>query len=180
MGYILPKKMLPDEFKVNRSNQLNLNGESWISLSQKTLYDDFYGDINPSSFECHVHNHMCAVIDSNIEDKKIVNHILYDYYGSRYINDLIDDNSEERYSTFMDEVQTRKPVSVTSFLAIGYPLKYYQSCKKDSKEIKKELEYIKEILEIKSLNLPVIDSSYYDFADNKENIEKNTILILHK
>ena len=177
-GYILPRKMLPDKFQVKRSFRFDFNCQSWISLSQKSLYDDYYEDCNPSAFERYIYNHLCAVIDSDIEDKRIVNHIFYDYYGPESLNNLISDQNKDRYSTYMDEVQTSVPIPIDKFLAIGYPKKYYQSNDKNPEEIKKELQLIRTILDKKAVDLPIIDSSIYDFADTKEDIEKSKILVL--
>ncbi len=177
-GYILPKKMLPDEFKVVRNQQFDFNCQSWVSLSQKSLYDDYYEDCNPSSFERFVYNHLCAVIDNNIDGINLVNHIFYDYYGPTGLVNIVSDESEERYSTYMDEVQTRIPVPTDKFLAIGYPLKHYQRNNKDLDEIRKELLLLRSTLDNKNLKIPIVDSSNYDFADTREDIKKNKILVL--
>lgn len=173
-GYILPKKMLPDNFKVYRKKQLDLNGISWISLSQKSLYDDYLGEINPSSFDTHIYNHPCIVINPNIEGKVLTSHILYDYYGPDYLKSLLNDESNDRYSTYMDEVQTNIPIPINKFLAVGYPIDYFKN-NKSSKEIKSDIEIIKKLIKSAKLDIPIVDSSNYEFADNKEKIKKYTI-----
>jgi hypothetical protein len=177
-GYILPRKMLPDRFKVERKPQFDFNCQSWISLSQKSLYDDYYGDSNPSAFDNFIYNHLCAVIDNDIEGLNIANHIFYDYYGPDALNNLVSDNSNDRYSTYMDEVQTNIPIPIDKFIAIGYPFNYFVNNNRSKEDLRKELGLIKSLLNCKSFEIPIIDSSFYDFADTKEDIEKHKILEL--
>ena len=175
VGFILPKKMLANKYKVNRENQLDLNGQSWISLCQKSIYDDSLGDISPSSFDEHILNHISVVIEESIDNKTYPSHIIYDYYGPEYIRNLIDDNSDNRYSTYSDEIQTNKPISIKKFIAIGYPKLFLLSKNKKETEVKSNIRLIKDTLDEKKLYIPVIDSSYYDFADDQEKIKKYTI-----
>ena len=172
-GYILPKRMLKDEFKIERKNQIDFTGQNWISLSQKSLYDEYYAEDSPSMFDVHVYNHPCVVIDPSIEGLKYPTFLLYDEYNPDYIKSLIDDNSNERYSVYSDELQTNIPIPTSKFLAIGYPKEHYIEEKKEN--YKKELEDLKDTLLELNLNIPVVDSSYYDFADTKEKIKEYKI-----
>lgn len=174
-GFILPKKMLPDRFSVNRENQLDLNGQSWISLSQKSLYDDYYESVSTSAFDFHVRNHICIVIHPGIEGINYTNFLLYDYYGPQYVRGMVNDDSEDRYSTYMDEVQTRIPIPTSKFIAIGYPKVFL--IKRDRKRnIENELQRIKGKLDEKGLVIPIVDSSYEDFADDMECIKRMTLM----
>lgn len=173
-GFILPKKMLPDSFKIDRKDELDLTGKSWISLCQKTLYDDFYKETNPSAFEVDIFNHICAVIDNNIDGLHYTNHLLLDFFGPKYIMSMVKDDSEERYSTYLDEVQTKNPVPTSKFIAIGYPKSFFEE--HDTKRnVTNELDILAKKLKEKNLNIPIVDSSYYDFADDEEQIKKLTI-----
>lgn len=172
-GYILPKKMLSENFKVERKNQIDFVGQNWISLAQKSLYDEYYAEVSPSIFDTHVHNHPCIVIDPSIEGIKYPTFLCYDEYGPDYIKSLINDESNTRYSIYTDELQTNIPVPTSKFLAIGYPKEHYIETKKENYQ--EELGRLRNALLESNLNIPIIDSSYYDFADNKEKIKKHKI-----
>lgn len=166
-GYIFPKNMLSDKYKIDRSISLDLNGNCWISLGQKSLIDDYYRETCPNSFDDFIYNHLCIVVNPNIEGIRYTNHIWYDSMSHDDIIELISDESIIRYSTLMDEVQTNKPISTRDFIAIGYP--------QNRSNRKKELEELKETLLKQQLPIPVVDSSRYDFADDVSKIKKYTL-----
>ena len=171
-GYILPRKDLEEKYRYKNIDEVDLNGNEWISLSQKSLYDEYMGSLSLSSFYRFSYNHLCFVIKNNFKDIHYTNFIDFDLYGSAFFKSMVKDDSNERYSSFMDEVQTNIPIPRSDFLAIGYPKKAFQ----EKCDVKKDLRMIKEILENTNTDIPIVDSSYYDFADNKEKIKKYTIV----
>ncbi|MBR1385401.1 MAG: hypothetical protein IJ568_01080 [Bacilli bacterium] len=166
VGYVLPNKMLEKEFRNNNKEELSTSGNSWICVTQKSLYDDYYGENCPSTFDLYIYNHPCIVIDNNIKGIKYPTQIVIDFYGREYLEKLIKDDSEERYSPFMDELQTNIPIPKDKFLAIGYPTKYYNG---------KYLSEIEKTLKNANLDIPIVDSSIYEFADSYDNIKKYTL-----
>ena len=172
-GYILPKKELASQFKVDRTHELDLNGQSWISLCQKSIFDDSVEEISHSSFDSFVYKNLCFVFDYNVDGIVYPNHMIYDFYGPKYIRSLVDDESSTRVSTYSDEVQTSIKIPVSKSIAIGYPKAYLSSSDCD---VASQLMKIRKALCESKLDVPIVDSSYYDFADTKENIKKYTIL----
>ena len=172
-GYILPKKDLKDKYKVVRNEELDLNGQKWISLCQKSIYDESYAEISPSSFDSFIYKKYCIIFNNDIEGLTYTTHLIYDFYGAKYLKERAKDDSNTRVSTFSDEVQTSIKVPIKKSIALGYPKTYLESQQKDTK---KELELIKEELLKHEYTIPIIDSSFYDFADDEEQIKKNTII----
>ena len=171
-GYVLPKKELSSQFKVDRTNELDLNGQSWISLCQKSLFDDSFDDVSHSSFDSFIHKNLCLVFNFNIDGIVYPNFLVYDFYGSKCIRSLVNDESRNRVSTFSDEVQTSVKIPVSKAIALGYPMDYLSSLDYD---VASQIKEIRKTLCESKLDIPVVDSSYYDFADTKENIKKYTI-----
>lgn len=174
-GFILPKKMLGEQYKIERKDQLDLTGDSWISFCQKSIYDENFAEISPSSFDRHVFNHMCAVVDFPIDNLEYTIHRIYDHYGPEFFKRVVQDNNRTRYSVYSDEVQTDKPVPTSKFLAIGYPREFFLSQDKTEEQVQKELKLIRDCLDEQQLPIPIIDSSHYDFADTMAHIKKYTI-----
>ncbi len=172
-GYILPRKMLGEKYRPNRGTKLDLNGESWISLCQKSLYDDTYADIYPSSFEMLVKDNLSVVISPDIEGINYPNFVSYDELGPSAIKSLIRDDSPTRYSTYLDEVQTNIPIPTSKFIAIGYPKEHLEEL--HERNTKEEIDAIRKVLDEENLSIPVIDSSSYEFADTEEKIKKLVI-----
>lgn len=169
-GYIVKRKDLENKYISKDKNESDFNGENWISLSQKSLYDSYYGSPRLSSFDRFVYNHLCIVIKNNYKNLVYTNFVDFDMYSSSYFK-KIQEEGNERYSTFMDEVQTKENIPISEFIAIGYPTKYF----KYRKDVSSDIELIKNTLNEKKLLIPVIDSSFYDFADTEEKIKKYTL-----
>lgn len=180
-GFIVPRKMLGEKYKTERTGKLDLTGDSWIDLCQKSLYDDSYGDISPSKFDIQILNHMCAVLEHPLEGIQYPTHLIYDICGPEEVQSKIKDDSTERYSVFLDEVQTNVPVPTSKFTAIGYPRDFLLSESKEygpvktTEQVKEELEALRQALVEGNLTIPIVDSSYWDFADDKERIRRYTI-----
>ena len=101
------------------------NGDSHISLVQKTLMtDDMYKHFR-SSYNELIQGSLCAVISPEIEG------IVYpNYFDCEYDTSfIISDDSTERYSYYLDEIQTAVPIPTSKFLAIGYPMTHFKTKK---------------------------------------------------
>lgn len=162
-GYILPRTMLNG--KVTDHNNI-FNGNSWISISQKSLYDPAHMREFRDSYSEWIVNNLCIVINPKINDIRYTNYIDSDEFYPEERKRLVKDESDTRYSYYIDEVQTRHPIFIDDFIAIGYPLERFKATK-SKEEIDKDLETIYSMLEQKGLNIPVLDSSIESFADNE-------------
>ena len=169
-GYIVKRSNLDDKYNSKNINEIDFNGENYISLSQKSLYDPYYGIPRLSSFDRFIYNHLCFVIKNNFKNLVYTNFADFDMYSSNYFKEILK-KDKERYSSFMDEVQTNVNISKEDFLAIGYPVKYF----KYRTNIDNEIALIKKNLEEANLKIPIVDSSFYDFADTEEHIKKYTL-----
>ncbi len=183
-GYILPKKMLEGDFKVEANWTVDTTGKSWIALSQKVLIDremlSYLGeDSNNKSvaYDNFIENHLCIVIDKDYNSNNLSypQWLRHSVYGPEEIEAKIKDDSDDRYSPCIDEVQTRKPISIKHFIAIGYPKTYLESKGIDTE---KELKLIRDVLIEHNAFIPVCDSSNYDFADNYECIKKYDLKLI--
>ncbi len=172
-GYILPKKELHGEYKVERNNELNLNGEKWISLCQKSLFDESFDWISPSSFESFIYKNYCIVFENNIEGLTYTTHMIYDFYGPKAIQELAKDDFKNRVSTYSDEVQTKVKIPMNKSIALGVPKDVLEL---KGIDVKSQLKLIKEALNKFEYDIPIINSSYYDFADDEDKIKKYTII----
>jgi len=168
-GFILPRK----DIKETLENETNLyNGENWISLCQKSLADDFMARRYTTSYDEIIYNNLCVVIDSNLKDVVDTIYIPSDYFYEDMRKKLVYDQSRVRYSSFIDEVQTDEPISIKNFLAIGYPLNRF----KEKETIEHNIEELEKKLEQAGLNIPILNSSMYDFGDSKEHFELSKII----
>lgn len=162
-GYILPRAMLNGT--VTDCNNI-FNGNRWISISQKSLYDPSCMREFRDSYSEWIANNLCIVLNPNIKDIRYTNYIDSDEFYPEERRRLVKDESDTRYSYYIDEVQTKSPIFIDDFLAIGYPLERFKFIK-SQQEIEEDLETIYSMLEQKGLNIPVLDSSTYSFADNE-------------
>ena len=169
-GYIVKRSNLEDKYKSKDIDEIDFNGENYISLSQKSLYDPYRGISRFSSFDRFIYNHLCFVIKNHFKNLIFTNFVDFDMYSSNYFKNILKED-KERYSTFMDEVQTNVDIPVSDFLAVGYPVKYL----KYRTDTNSEIELIKNTLNEVKLEIPVVDSSFYDFADTEEKIKKYTL-----
>lgn len=167
-GFILRRCNLKQEYNLKNNNEIDFNGENYISLSQKSIYDPYYGNTKLSSFDRFIYNHPCLVIKNNYRNLIYPNFLDLDMHDKESINKLLNNKNSERYSCFLDEVQSSTDIEIKDFLAIGYPTKHFQY----RRNIEQDIELIKEILKVKKVDIPIVDSSYYDFADNNEKIKK--------
>ncbi len=173
-GYILPRAMM--ENKPSDKNNI-FNGNNWISLTQKTLMDDDMLYEYRSSYDELIPGSICFVIEPNIEGIKFPNYIdpEFGYYYEG--KDILFSDGDERFSYYLDEVQTNKPIPTSKMLAVGYPLnRRLNEC--GIKQVKSEIAFIKSTLERNNLSIPIIDSSEYDFADTEEKIQESNKKIL--
>ena len=169
-GFILPRKMIVNG--VSDANNI-FNGNSYISLAQKTLMtDDMYKHFR-SSYNELIQGSLCAVISPEIEGIVYPNYFDCEY-GTSFI---ISDDSTERYSYYLDEIQTAVPIPTSKFLAIGYPMTHFKT-KKNSEEIIEEIITIERELKNHGIEIPIIDSTRNDFADDEEQIQLSKIRIL--
>lgn len=171
-GFILPRKMINDA-KTDCNNIFN--GNAWISLCQKSLMDTSMYYRFRDSYSEWILDRLCIVIDNNIDGLRFTNYIDPDECYASVRKRLVYDENPERYSYYMDEVQTNIPIPSDKFLAIGYPVDYFRSVK-SFEEMREDISKIYKILEEKGLNIPVINSSEYSFADNSECIRLSKIM----
>ena len=171
--------MLGETYKVVRENQLDLTGDSWIAFSLKVLNDDdyayLYEDTYKSAFNAHVKNHISLVLDSKkagMGNFQYAQCLPYDIYGPGEFRAKVKDDSDERYSPYLDEMQTNKPVSIDSLVAIGYPKAFLDEKEWDTVG---DLAVIREALYRNMVNVPIVDSSYDEFADNYDCIKRYTL-----
>ena len=176
--------MLDGAFKVEANWTVDTTGKSWIALSQKVLIDremlSYLGeDTNNKSvaYDNFIENHICIVIDKdyNIKNLSYPQWLRHSVYGPEDIEAKIKDDSDDRYSPCIDEVQTKKPISIKNFIAIGYPKTYLESKGIDTE---KELKLIRDVLIEHNAFIPVCDSSNYDFADNYECIKRYDLKLI--
>lgn len=179
-GFILPKKEIV-EYKNPNPELISFNGDSWISLSQKSLIEDENGE---AAFDMFIYNHPCFVIRHGIKGLNYTSYLNKDdYYNlhsysvrngkikttdvSELIKEFLEEHSETRYSSYIDEVQTNVPISMKEIIAVGVP--------KDATR-DEDIERVRRTLEEAQMNVPILDSSRYDFADNQICMKKSKIL----
>lgn len=173
-GYILPRCMQNEEIK----DDFNLfNGTKYISLSQKTLIEDDR-EIYRVAYDNFIYNKPMFVLDyKNID-------IIYpniftifdkDMMSVKEWQNMLHNDDEQRYSDYCDEVQTKDKISLKkSLLALGLPMKHLED-NYTNEDIKKFLNNLKRVLEDNKINVPVINSSIYDCADDMEHIKKYSL-----
>lgn len=171
-GFILPRKMIKDG--PTDTNNI-FNGNDYISVAQKTLMSDSMLDYYRSSYNELICGSLCAVITPKIDGITYPNYVDFGTIYSEVERERATYHDRTvRYSYYMDELQTNVPIPTSKFLAIGYPLSYFKGQKSES-VVEKELEQIEQSLTKNRLNIPIIDSTSYDFADDKEHIALSKI-----
>ncbi len=166
-GFIVPRSMQKHPIEDN----LNIfNGNKYISLSQKSLIEDGMRWMARVSFDVIIHNNINIVINNflDIIYPDLVNWDCLSPQEARRIR-LCDDR--QRCSDCMDEVQTDKPIPKSNFIAIGYPTTLRSNPEERDADIRRIYEAIKRA----ELDIPVVDSSHYDFADTQEHIKRYTL-----
>ncbi len=172
-GFILPRCMINDESLKDKNNLFN--GTKYISLCQKSLIDDRMTSIYRNSFDEIVFNNLCVVMD-NVTDVLYPNLIDWDYMGDKEVNEILFNDSPLRHSYYQDELQTDKPIPIDKFIAVGYPNAYFET-HYGKLQNEENLEVIRNELEKHNLDIPIINSGNYDFADNSNCIKKYTLNI---
>lgn len=170
-GFILPRCMINDE-SLKDSNNL-FNGNKYISLCQKSIIDEGLVRIYRSSFDERIFNNLCVVID-RVEGLLYPDLIEWDYTGKEELDKILFKDGNLRRSYYQDELQTANPIPITKFIAVGYPEFHFEINYGKEQSIK-ILRTIKDELERHNLDIPIVDSGYYDFADNSERIKKYTL-----
>ena len=150
------------------------NGDAWISLAQKSACDLYMLERFRDSYSEWIIDHLCVVVDPNIEGVSYTNYIDADEFYSSLRKRLVFDSNPDRYSYYIDEVQTNVPVPINKFLALGYPMDYFRA-KKGDQEVEKDIELLYDKLHNKKLDIPIVNSSVYDFADDFQHIECHKI-----
>ena len=176
-GYILPRCKIEEGLVTDKNNIFN--GTKYISLCQKSLFDSHMIDIYKSSFDDFIFNKPTLVLkNNNINLIYPENITLFDkdFMSPQEWGKIIYNDDEHRFSYYLDELQTSDEISLEdNLIAIGIPLK--KISKDYSNEEQKDiLLRIKSIILEKYNDIPIINSSVYDFADSEELIEKNRII----
>lgn len=170
-GYILPRKMM-GENKPNDDFNL-FNGTEYISLSMPSQGSDRLARVYGSAYKRYIFSNLCFVLDDipNLEYPVLM--FEDDIYLDEYQKMLRSDEGL-RYSYFMDEVMTKDKIPLSKVVAIGYPKGCIED-RFDEDRANMELKALFEHLDRKNINVPVVDSTYYGFADNEEAIKKYTL-----
>ena len=170
-GYILSRKMM-GENKPNDTYNL-FNGTEYISLSMPSQGSPRLARIFKNAYNYYIFNNLCIVFGD-------VPNIIYpllmceeDIYLDEYQKILRSDEGD-RFSYFMDEVMVKDKIDLSRAIAIGYPLDNIKGQFNEEKAYK-ELETLYDHLEKKNINIPVIDSTHYGFADTPEDVKKYTL-----
>jgi hypothetical protein len=167
-GYILPRNMLEKGLVTDKNNIFN--GTKYISLAQKSLADG-----GRSSYDELIVDSPCFVLKRDNLDLIYPRYADRDYMSNEEWNKILFQDGDERYSYYEDELQTKNPIPLKSnMIALGIPVDYLKY-NYDGVSYDDTLAKVAEALKANNLNVPIINSSRYSFADNKEQIEKNTI-----
>jgi len=170
-GFILPRKMITNGF--DDSNNI-FNGEAWISLSQKSLIDPHPRYRVREAYNEWIYDHLCVVISPNIDGVTYTNYVDSDECYKEWRKHVVYDDNPIRYSYYIDEVQTNVAIPVEKILALGYPSNYFFMIKGES-GVKDDLDVLCNKLASKNLDIPIVNSSMYDFADNSKQLIKSKI-----
>lgn len=178
-GYIMPRCMLKEGLIVDNNNIFN--GNKYISLCQKSLWSEEDQWEYKRSFDDYIFNRPTLVLKKENID------IAYPNLISKLENDTMSpekwkritfNDDEERYSYYCDELQTKEKIALKdNLIAIALPGNHLKR-QLSTDEARQILKSVKETLIKSELDVPILDSSIYDFADNEECIKKN-ILKLH-
>lgn len=170
-GFILPRCMTKDENLDDKNNIFN--GTKYISLSQKSLIDDSMTGIYRNSFDERVFNNLCVVMDG-VTGIIYPNLLEWDYIGENELKHILFSDDPVRHSYYQDELQTDKPIPITKIIAVGYPKAYFEKTF-GKEQSDRNLELIRNELAKHNMDIPIVNSGNYDFADNMECIKKYTL-----
>jgi len=172
-GYILPRKDIEKGLVTDRNNLFN--GNTHISLCQKSLYKSWMEDTYQCSFDSFIFNSPCLVLKKdniNLIYPRRITILDKNTMSPEEWRSLLFRDDGERVTYFADELQTKDKISLhTNLIAVGLP-KAVLSYNKDGEET---LSKVEKTLRENGLSVPIIDSSVYSFCDNAETIEKNKI-----
>ena len=171
IGYILPRKMMGENKPDDTYNLFN--GTEYISLSMPSQGSPRLARIFRSAYDRYIFGNLCFVFEN-------VPNLVYplllcedDIYLDEYQKILRTDEGD-RYSYFMDEVMTKDKIDITNAIAIGYPKEMIDN-RLGSDVAIKELDALYNHLDKKNIKLPVIDSTYYNFAETPEEVKRYTL-----
>ena len=175
-GYILPRCELTDDIVDDKNNIFN--GTKYISLCQKSIGTDCKSI--KTSFNEYILNKPTLLLD-----KKNIN-LIYPRFITPLENELISplewekliyNDSDRRVSYYLDEVQTKDRISLKdNLIAVGLPLRHLLR-NYSEEEMKNIYNKVKLVLQEKGIDVPIINSSEYDFADDEECIKKYSLNI---
>ena len=168
-GYIKPRCML-EEGKITDTNNI-FNGTKYISLTQKGMadgerssYDELVMDENPCLI---LKKDNLELITPRYADN---NEMTTEEWRAILFND-----GDERFSYYGDELQTKNMISLKdNLIAIGLPMSYLKT-NYDNVDGDEVLANVREALKESGLDVPILDSSFYTFADNEEEMEKSKV-----
>ena len=169
-GFILPRCMIEDIDKDDHNNIFN--GTKYISLTDKVLLDG-----ERSSYEEVIVDSPCFVLRRDNISLIQPKYVDWDEVSIDEKRKILYSDSDERYSYYGDEVQTKEQRSLKSNLvAIGLPM-YDLDFTHDKNAKLRLFGDIKKALSGMDIDVPILNSSLYSFADDDENIEKSKIII---
>jgi hypothetical protein len=149
------------------------NGTKYISLSQKSQIDPRFNEEYGNAFAEYIYDKLCIVID-NFNNVIYPNLVDWDYLSPEETKKILFSDSDERRSYYQDEVQTKEMIPSSKFIAIGYPYSYFEYTLGKEKN-NEQIEKLREVLKKHNLDIPIVDSTHYDFANTKEKIKEYTL-----
>ena len=151
-GAILSRKQIGKTF----SRSVGFNGTTRISLCKYIDQRHILDRGMRSAYHELIKHSVSIVLDGDIPAKKT--YFCYrDTLNNKDYQEMIADTNETRYSDCLDEYQCQEPISVSHFVAIGYPIT--ERMNEDKEVTKEELTYLKKILDTYQTSLPILDST---------------------
>ena len=149
------------------------NGTEYISLSMPSQGSPRLARMFKSAYNYYIFNNLCIVFDDvpNIIYPLLMNE--EDIYLDEY-QKILRTDAGERFSYFMDEVMVKDKIDLSQAIAIGYPLDNIIG-QFNKEKAYRELDALYDHLNKNSINVPVVNSCHYDFADTAEEIKKYTL-----
>ena len=168
-GYLKPRCMLEPGLITDNNNIFN--GTKYLSLTEKVRVDG-----GRSSYDERIWGNPCFVLKRDNLDLIHPRYVEMDFLSDEEQRKILFSDNDERYSYYEDEVQVKDKISLKSNLvAIGLPM-YDLDGSHDNDSKLKLFGDIKRALLGNDIDVPIVNSSVFDFADNDEAIEKTKIL----
>ena len=168
-SYILPRCMLKEGIVTDTNNIFN--GTKYISLTQKGGADG-----GRSSYDELVVDNPCLVLKRDNLDLVYPRYVDQHFVTAEEWRKIIFKDDDERHSYYEDELQTKNPISLKSNLvAVGLPVNYLRH-NYEGITLEDTLDRVVKILKKNNLDVPIVNSSDYNFADNAKEIERTKIL----